>query len=58
MDNIVNPHDRLFREVGSDKAFAADILRNYLQMCGDLPVFQGTCCLSVPLLRRFDYSHE
>jgi predicted transposase/invertase (TIGR01784 family) len=30
MDNIVNPHDRLFREVGSDKAFATDILRNYL----------------------------
>jgi len=30
MDNIVNPHDKLFREVASSKPFAADILQNYL----------------------------
>ncbi|QTA81269.1 Putative recombination-promoting nuclease, RpnA-like [Desulfonema limicola] len=27
---IINPHDKLFREAGGDKAFASDILKNYL----------------------------
>ncbi|QTA82327.1 Putative transposase, RpnA-like [Desulfonema limicola] len=30
MDNIVNPHDKLIREVASNKPFATDILQNYL----------------------------
>jgi len=29
-DNISNPHDRLFREIWSDRDTAADFLRNYL----------------------------
>lgn len=30
MDKTTNPHDKLFREVWSDKAIAADFLQNYL----------------------------
>ncbi len=30
MDKTVNPHDKLFRKVWSDKAIAADFLQNYL----------------------------
>ena len=30
MDNITNPHDKLFRETWSDKEVAADFLKNYL----------------------------
>ncbi len=30
MDKTVNPHDKLFREVWSDKEIAADFLQNYL----------------------------
>ncbi len=30
MDKTINPHDKLFREVWSDKAIAADFLQNYL----------------------------
>jgi len=30
MDNITNPHDKLFRETLSDKEIAADFLKNYL----------------------------
>jgi len=30
MNKTVNPHDKLFREIWSDKAIAADFLKNYL----------------------------
>ncbi|OQX24414.1 MAG: transposase, partial [Desulfobacteraceae bacterium IS3] len=29
-DDIGNPHDRLFREIWSDRDVAMDFLRNYL----------------------------